>query len=160
MLTFSNRSFTLFALKKYFLMAVKAPHSMRKCLTLQGIWHFLHCGGCSCLSIKKCISLVRLMYNWAIIICSFFGFCESWSVFSQSGFDQEEFACWSRLSSSCHPTSVDLPDPLLPPFSIIHHSQLVFKATSCISTELLYVGSSWSSCLYSPIEGVHRSTFL
>ena len=29
----------------------------------------------------------------------------------------------SPLSSSCHASSVDLPDPLLPPFSIVHHSQ-------------------------------------
>ena len=52
-------------------------------------------------------------------------------------------------SSSCHTTSIDLPDPLLPPVSIIHYSQLVFKATSCIGTEQLYIGSCWSSCLCS-----------
>ena len=46
-------------------------------------------------------------------------------------------------------TSADLPDPLPPLLSIVHRSRLVFKATSCIGTELLYVGSSWSSCLYS-----------
>ena len=53
----------------------------------------------------------------------------------------------SSSSSSCCTTSMDLPDPLLPPLSIVLHSQLVFKATSCIGRELLYVGFSWSSCL-------------
>ena len=43
-------------------------------------------------------------------------------------------------SSSCRAISTDIPDSLF---------QLVFKATSCISTELLYVGSSWSSCFCS-----------
>ena len=48
-------------------------------------------------------------------------------------------------SSSCCAASMDLPDPLLPPISIVHCSQWVFKATSCIGRELLYIGSSWSS---------------
>ena len=51
--------------------------------------------------------------------------------------------------SSCHAASIELPDFPLPPFSIVHSSQLVFKAISCISTELLHIGSSWSSCLCS-----------
>ena len=51
------------------------------------------------------------------------------------------------ISSSCRTTSMDIPDPFSPPFSIVHCFRLVFKATSCISTELLYVGSSWLSCL-------------
>ena len=52
-------------------------------------------------------------------------------------------------SSSCCAANMDLPDPLLLPFSIIHHSWWVFKATSCIGTELLYMGSSSLSCLCS-----------
>ena len=58
---------------------------------------------------------------------------------------------WGRqLSSlSCHAASTDIPDPLSPPVSVIHRSLEVFKATSCINTELLYIGSSWSSCLCS-----------
>ena len=35
------------------------------------------------------------------------------------------------------------------PFSIVHCFRQVFRATSRICTELLYVGSSWSSCLCS-----------
>ena len=53
----------------------------------------------------------------------------------------------SSSSLSCCTISTDNPDPLPPAFSIIHHFRQVLKVTSCISTELLYVGSSWSSCL-------------
>ena len=44
---------------------------------------------------------------------------------------------------------MDLPDPLLPPISIIYHSWEVFKAISCIGTELLYIGSSWLSSTFA-----------
>ena len=52
-------------------------------------------------------------------------------------------------SSSCHATNTDFPDPLSPPISIVHRSREVFKATSCISAQLSYIGSSRSSCLFS-----------
>ena len=55
----------------------------------------------------------------------------------------------SSSSSSCHSASTDLPDPLSPPVSIVHCSQQVFKAISCIGTELSYIVSSCSSCLCS-----------
>ena len=45
--------------------------------------------------------------------------------------------------------STDIPDPFSPPFSIVHFFRQVFRTTSRILTELLYVGSSWSSCLCS-----------
>ena len=35
------------------------------------------------------------------------------------------------------------------PFSIVHRSRKLLKATSCIGTELLYVGSCWLSYLCS-----------
>ena len=55
-----------------------------------------------------------------------------------------------QSSSWCHTNSIDIPDPFLPPFSIIHCLWQVFRHTSHICTELLYVGPSWSSflCLY------------
>ena len=53
------------------------------------------------------------------------------------------------FSSSYYTASNDLPNPLSPPVYIVHHSWEVFKAISCISTELLYIGSSWLSCLCS-----------
>ena len=55
----------------------------------------------------------------------------------------------SSSSSSCHALSKDIPDPLSPPLRIVHCFRLVFRAISRIYTELLYVGSSWSSCLCS-----------
>ena len=42
---------------------------------------------------------------------------------------------------------MDLPDPLSPPVSIVHRPRDIFQTTSCIGTELLYIGSSWSSHL-------------
>ena len=57
-------------------------------------------------------------------------------------------SCESSSSpSSCWAISTDIPDPLLPPLPIVHCFQQVLGATSHISTELLYVGSSWLSCL-------------
>ena len=38
---------------------------------------------------------------------------------------------------------------LSPPLPIVHCFRQVFLVTSCIDTELLYVGSSWLSCLCS-----------
>ena len=42
---------------------------------------------------------------------------------------------------------MDIPDPLSPHLSIVHSFRQVFKVTSRIGTQLLYVGSSWSSRL-------------
>ena len=42
-------------------------------------------------------------------------------------------------------------DPISPPLLIVHCFRQVFRAASCISTELLYVGSSWSFSLCSAI---------
>ena len=55
----------------------------------------------------------------------------------------------SSSSSSCWAARTNLLDRLLPPISIVHRSRQVFKATSYIDTELLYIGYSWSSCLCS-----------
>ena len=49
----------------------------------------------------------------------------------------------------CRTASTVLPDPLSPLVFIVYRSRLVFQATSCIGTELLYIGSSWSSDLFS-----------
>ena len=55
--------------------------------------------------------------------------------------------------SSCHATSMNLLGLFSLPISIIHRSWEVFQATSYILTELLYVGSSWSSCICSSMWG-------
>ena len=54
-----------------------------------------------------------------------------------------------QSSSTCHAACADLPESLPPPFSIVHRSQWVFKDTSCIGIEQLYVSFSWSSALCS-----------
>ena len=54
-----------------------------------------------------------------------------------------------RISSSCRAISIDIPDSLLKPLPIIDCFRQVLRAPSHIGTELLYVGSSWSSCLCS-----------
>ena len=61
------------------------------------------------------------------------------------------------LSSLCRAVSTDLPDPFSLPISIVHRPREVFQATSCIGTELLYIGSSWSSNL---CDRVHRNISL
>ena len=68
--------------------------------------------------------------------------------------DTTGWATWSTgncasPTSSCCAISTDLSDPLPPSLSIVHRSWDVFKAKSCIGTELLYVGPSWTSCLCS-----------
>ena len=52
-------------------------------------------------------------------------------------------------ASSCRAIIIDIPDPLSSPLPIVHFFWQVFRVTSRIGTELLYVGSSWSSCLCS-----------
>ena len=54
-------------------------------------------------------------------------------------------------SSSCRTISMDIPDPLPPTFSMVHRFRQIFKATSCIGTEQLYVCSGWLPCLCSSI---------
>ena len=56
---------------------------------------------------------------------------------------------WS--SSSCDAISTVIPNPLSPHLPIIHYFQQVLIATSCIGTDLLFISSSWSSCLCSSI---------
>ena len=56
------------------------------------------------------------------------------------------------VSLSYSATSTDLLDHLSPLISIVHRFRKVFKPSSCITTELLYIGSSWSSCLCSSMR--------
>ena len=59
----------------------------------------------------------------------------------------------SSSSSSCRAASTDIPDLLSPPRAIVHRLWQVFRATSRILTQLLYVCSSWSSCFCLAICG-------
>ena len=55
--------------------------------------------------------------------------------------------------SSCRAASTDISDPLSPLLPIVHRLWQVFRVTSRILRELLYVCSSWSSCFCSAICG-------
>ena len=68
-------------------------------------------------------------------------------LYSISSFDEVKP---SSSSSSCPAISRDIPDPLSPLLPIVHCFQQVFMAKFHIQ-ELLYIGSSWSSCLCSAI---------
>ena len=64
----------------------------------------------------------------------------------------------SSSSSSCRAIGTDLPDLLSLPLSTGHRFRSVFKASSCIGIELLYISSSWKFGFARPFEGVLRST--
>ena len=51
----------------------------------------------------------------------------------------------SSSSSSCRAACADIPDRLSPFLPIIHRLRQVFRVTSRVLTQLLYVGSCWSS---------------
>ena len=69
-LTFSNRSLKLHSLKNHFFMRSNSQHSMRTCLTVQGVWHVKHSYYCSCFGLKEWVSLVWPMRNWDVMTCS------------------------------------------------------------------------------------------
>ena len=54
-----------------------------------------------------------------------------------------------KQPSSCRAINVDIPDSLSPFLCIVYCFRQVFRTSSRIGTELVYVGSSWSSCLCS-----------
>ena len=61
-----------------------------------------------------------------------------------------------NLSSSRRTISMYPPGPLSPPLPIGHSFRQLLRPTSRIDTELLYIGSSWSSCLCSSVwRGPH-----
>ena len=110
-------------------------------------------------SVEALDESVRIIYSqdkgwlvvwvlWHINLCRLFN---AKSIFMQivSSISNNSVYHESSSSSSCCTISMDIPDPLLPPFSIVHCFWQVLSTTSHISIELLYVGSSWSSCLCS-----------
>ena len=69
----------------------------------------------------------------------------------------------TKISSPCRSISTDISDSFLPPFSIVHYFRQVFKTTPRIDKELLYVGSSMTSCLCASISqsfSIYRDTLL
>ena len=72
------------------------------------------------------------------------------SSFSTARYLPLSYAFPNILSSSSSCTiSTDIPDPFSTPFSIVHCFRHFFRAASRIDTELLYIGFSWSSCLFT-----------
>ena len=55
----------------------------------------------------------------------------------------------SSSPTPCHTISFDIPDPLSSHLPIVHCFRQILRATSRIGTELLYVGSNWTSCFSS-----------
>ena len=65
----------------------------------------------------------------------------------------------SSSSSSCRTASSDIPDPLSTLFPIVHRLWQLFRATSRILTQLLYILAG-RPVLARPYVRVHRSTSL
>ena len=61
----------------------------------------------------------------------------------------KQMTCQTGSLSSCHAIRTDIPDPLSLQLPWVYCFRQILSATSRIDTELLYVGSSWSSCLFS-----------
>ena len=75
-------------------------------------------------------------------------FVQSWRVVgAHTGEDGGGFVIIIVIMSRYH--VADISDPLSPPLPIVHCFWQVFRATSSICTELLYVYSSWTPCLCS-----------
>ena len=87
-----------------------------------------------------------IFHSWFISVCLFVWVL--WHINLCRLFNAKSIL-YKSSSSSCLSAGTDLPEPLSPPVSIVHCSWKVFKATSCIDTELLYIGSRWSSSLCS-----------
>ena len=90
----------------------------------------------------------KLFREWFLFIVSYL-LILNYSDFTSNCYQN----IWISSSSSCRAASTDIPDPLSPLLPIVHCFWLVFRATSCILTELLYVCSTWPSCFCSAIWG-------
>ena len=67
------------------------------------------------------------------------------------------FHAYMLSSSSCHTARTDLLDALTPLVPLVYRSREVLQAISSIGTELLYIGSRWSTYFARLCEGVHWS---
>ena len=76
-LTFTNNSVKLVALKNRFLMTAKALHFIRMCLTVHVFWQVKNCGCGSCCSIKARVNLVWPICNRDITTCSLLDFLKA-----------------------------------------------------------------------------------
>ena len=74
---FPNRSVKIFTLKNSFLITAKVMHSIRMCLTVQGVWQVKHCGCGFCFKMKEWVSLVWPIRNRDITTCSLLDFLDA-----------------------------------------------------------------------------------
>ena len=65
-----------------------------------------------------------------------------------------------QSSSSRHAINTDIPDLLSPPNPIVHCFRQIFRSTSRIDTELLYIASSCRPAFVRWCEGIHGSASL
>ena len=114
-----------------------------------------------------CFVLIKIY--WPLYFPTFFRWLFgnlgiSFTILKDEEWNKKNLLHWRLSSSSCRTISTDIPDPFSPPFSIVHCFWQVFWSTSHISTELLYVGSSWSSCLCSSMwrgpQGYHADLII
>ena len=116
-----------------------------------------------------CVSFVWPIRNRDIVTCSLLGFlkphfrCPILGIdhnFNSMGNNRtlETIAGYDQItqyisssSSSCRVINTDISDPLSSPLPIVHSLWQVLLAISSISAELLYVGSSRTSCICSSL---------
>ena len=115
-------------------------------MTENYIWWWCSCfGALESVKLSLLMLFLRLLRNEVVVPVHIFGWSKPiWKLFVLDG------NTWYNISSlSCHTIYMDIPEPFSLLFSIVHCFRYVFKATSRICTELLYVDSSWKSCLCS-----------
>ena len=72
------------------------------CLIVQGIWHVKHCGCCSCLSIKECVSLLWPIRNRVIVTCSFRDFRKAGCYSPKKGLTWNSLLLVFLFQCCCH----------------------------------------------------------
>ena len=101
-LTFSNRPVKLFTLKNRFLIAAKALHSIRMCLTVQVVWQVEHCGYGFCFKMKAWVSLVWSIRNRDITTCSLLDFLDAGRHSPKVGWIWKSLLWMLLLHFCCH----------------------------------------------------------
>ena len=72
------------------------------CLIVQGVWHVEHCGCCSCLSIKECVSLQWPICNHVIVTRSFHDFRKAGCHSPKKGLIGNSLLLVFLFQSCCH----------------------------------------------------------
>ena len=105
-----------------------------------------HRGQCLQLLVPDYVAGLRVHF------ITLFAFLNTNTLISRDIKNDTNFFRHHHHSSSCCAISMDIPDPFSPPLPIVYCFRQGFKTTFRIATELLYVGSSWSSMWRFPQE--------